>query len=196
MAPKPDNTELPPTGEKGLKARLVLMARRLLERDGLDALTLRAAARESGVSHMAPYRHFKDKGELLAAVAEQGFRELTGHMDGATATEGDPLAIGIAYVSFALDNPALYKLMFGAGLASLGSSPGLMAAGAEAFERCLVASGIGGASPGSGETPAVAIALWSMVHGLASLAIDGLVTLPPKGPDRDARIAAILQVAG
>lgn len=46
MAPKPDNTELPPTGEKGLKARLVLMARRLLERDGLDALTLRAAARK------------------------------------------------------------------------------------------------------------------------------------------------------
>ncbi len=142
---------------------------------------------------MAPYRHFKDKGELLAAVAEQGFRELRGHMDGATATEGDPLASGIAYVNFALDNPALYKLMFGAGLASLASSPGLMAAGAEAFQRCLDASG---ASAGSGETPAGAIALWSMVHGLASLAIDGLVTLPPKGPERDARIAAILQAAG
>ena len=149
MAPKPDNTELPPTGEKGLKARLVLMARRLLERDGLDALTLRAAAREFGVSHMAPYRHFKDKGELLAAVAEQGFRELRGHMDGATATEGDPLASGIAYVNFALDNPALYKLMFGAGLASLASSPGLMAAGAEAFQRCLDASGATGRAQGA-----------------------------------------------
>ncbi len=168
-------------------------ARKLLERDGLEALTLRAAAREAGVSHMAPYRHFKDKDELLAAVAEQGFRELTAYMDGATASGGGRLASGVAYVSFALDNPALYRLMFGAGLASLATSPGLLAAGAEAFQRCLDASGAGGPAAGDDETPAAAIALWSAVHGLASLAIDGLVRLPPQGPERDARIASILQ---
>jgi AcrR family transcriptional regulator len=194
MTLKSQNAAHAPHGEKGLKLRLAAMARQVLERDGLDALTLRAAAREAGVSHMAPYRHFKDKGELLAAVAEQGFRELTEFMDRAIAADGDPRASGVAYVSFALDNPALYGLMFGAGLASLETSPGLLAAGSEAFQRCLDASGAG--TPGDSETPAAAIALWSVVHGLASLAIDGLVKLPPKGPARDARIAAILQTQG
>ncbi len=193
---KSQNAASPPRARKGLKLRLVGMARRLLERDGLDALTLRAAAREAGVSHMAPYRHFKDKDELLAAVAEQGFRELTEFMDGATARSGDPRTGGLAYVSFALENPALYRIMFGLKLATFERSPGLVAAGAEAFQRCLDASGAEEPGASNGETPARAIALWSMVHGLASLAIDGLVTLPPKGPDRDARIAAILRALG
>ena len=70
---------------EGLKARLVASARDLLEREGLEAASLRGAARGAGVSHMAPYRHFKDKDELLAAVAEQGFREMTQFIDAATA---------------------------------------------------------------------------------------------------------------
>ena len=148
------------------------------------------------MSHMAPYRHFKDKDELLAAVAEQGFRELTAFMDRAAAARGDARAGGIAYVSFAVENPALYRLMFGAGLGAAGRFPGLKAAGAEAFQRCLLASGTPRRSPqGNGETPAIAIALWSMVHGLASLAIDGLPLRPPQGPVRDARIEAILNQA-
>ncbi len=195
MNSTPEDAAPPPSEEKGLKLRLAAVARRVLERDGLEALTLRAAAREAGVSHMAPYRHFKDKAELLAAVAAQGFRELTECMDRAIAAEGHPRAGGAAYVSFALDNPALYKLMSGAGLAAAGRTPELAAAGAEAFQRCLAASGADPASAGTGETPAQAIAIWSIVHGLASLAIDGLVTLPPKGSARDARVADILHLA-
>ncbi len=195
MTGKPKDAAPAPSGEeRSLKIRLVAMARGLLERDGLDALTLRAAARKAGVSHMAPYRHFKDKDELLAAVAEQGFRELTDFMDRAASGNASPNASGIAYVSFALENPALYRLMFGAGLAPLERFPRLFAAGAEAFQRCLDASGAKGARTVDGETPAAAVALWSIVHGLASLAIDGLVTLPPPGAAREARIAAILDV--
>ena len=170
------------------------MARGILERDGLEALTLRAAAREAGVSHMAPYRHFKDKDELLAAVAEEGFRELAAYID-TMAASGAPRASGIAYVNFALDNPALYRLMFGAGLPSPERFSGLLAAGSEAFRHSLPASGTDAPDASSSEAPA-AIARWSIVHGLASLAIDGRVTLPPKGPERDARIAAILQLPG
>src|SRR3990170_140547 len=124
--------------QMSLKTRLVMVARELLEREGLEALTLRAAAREAGVSHMAPYRHFESKDDLLAAIAEQGFLALTQRMDDAAARHGkrpqSRSGVGVAYVSFALDNPALYRLMFGANLAPRERFPGLVAAGAKAFE--------------------------------------------------------------
>lgn len=199
MSPKMPLATLPPPADdgQGLKTRLVMAARHLLERDGFEALTLRATAREAGVSHMAPYRHFKDKDELLAAVAEQGFRAMTQFMDSAAAGHGTRHAIGVAYVSFALENPALYRLMFGANLAPRDRFPGLVAAGTEAFERCIAASGTKARRLRTGhgeEAPHSAIALWSIVHGLATLVIDGLVKLPPSGPARDAQIAAILKV--
>jgi AcrR family transcriptional regulator len=193
VPPKSQPSDRPRPGEgPGLKSQLIAAARFVLERDGLEALSLRAAAREAGVSHMAPYRHFKDKDELLAAVAGQGFRALTAYMDGAIAAQGTPEAAGVAYVSFALENPALYKLMFGAKLVAPSRFPELAAAGAEAFERCLAASEREGAT---GEQLRLsAVALWSLVHGFASLAIDGLTALPPEGCPRDAYIAAVLNV--
>lgn len=195
MASKPERAITPSASEgASLKTRLVTVARLLLERDGLDALTLRAAAREAGVSHMAPYRHFKDKDELLAAVAEQGFRALTAFMDRAAAAHGTLRAGGVAYVTFALENPALYKLMFGGRLASPARFPSLAAAGAEAFERCVAAAGEKKSRASGEEQRLAAIALWAAVHGLASLAIDGVVTLGPAGPARDAQIAAILHM--
>jgi AcrR family transcriptional regulator len=194
----PADTAVPGAGKRtALKPRLVAAARILLERDGIEALTLRAAAREAGVSHMAPYRHFKGKDELLAAVAEQGFRALTAFMDRAAAAHGTRRAGGAAYVSFALENPALYRLMFGTALVPHRRFPGLAAAGAEAFQRCIAASGQEAARTRTGgidEAPANAIALWSIVHGLATLAIDGHVILPPMGPARDAKIDAILNL--
>ncbi|MGA3302948.1 MAG: TetR/AcrR family transcriptional regulator [Methylovirgula sp.] len=180
--------------DAGLKTRLVKAARHLLEHDGFEALSLRAAAREAGVSHMAPYRHFKDKDELLAAVAEQGFRAMTRYMDRTAKGRGASRAVGVAYVSFALENPALYRLMFGANLAPRERFPGLVEAGAEAFQRCLAASAAKTPRIRAGEEmPRSAIALWSVVHGLTSLVIDGLVTLPPSGRAREAQIAAILR---
>jgi hypothetical protein len=103
----------------------------------------------------------------------------------------------VAYVSFALKNPALYRLMFGANLSPRARCPGLVAAGSETFERCVAASGAK-AEARAGEceeAPPAAVALWSIVHGLATLVIDGLIAMPPKGPARDARIAAILDAA-
>ncbi len=186
-----------PQDDEGLKARLVAAARNLLEREGLEAASLRATARRAGVSHMAPYRHFRDKDALLAAVAEQGFCAMTRFIDAAMAAGPTPHAAGLAYVSFALDNPALYRLMFGANLAPRARFPDLVAAGAEAFARCVGASGaMREAAPVRDfEAPAAAIARWSIVHGLATLVIDGLLAMPPAGPARDAAIMAILSAS-
>jgi AcrR family transcriptional regulator len=99
-----------------LSKALVAAGRRILEAEGPDAMSLRAVAREAGVSPAAPYHHFKDKGELLAAVAVEGWDELGEAIAEARANAADPraalLEIGVAYVCFARANPALYRIMY------------------------------------------------------------------------------------
>lgn len=99
-----------------LSRALIEAAERLLEREGASALSLRAVAREAGVSAAAPYHHFKDKDDLLTAVAHQGFEQLAAAMREAAEKETDPErrinALGVAYVCFARDNRALYHLMY------------------------------------------------------------------------------------
>ena len=100
-----------------LRDALVRAARTILEKQGLAALSLRGAARAAGVSPAAPYHHFPDKHSLLDAVAVQGFDALTSAMDKRMAKKKDPSArldaSGVGYVVFALENPALFRLMFG-----------------------------------------------------------------------------------
>jgi AcrR family transcriptional regulator len=102
-----------------LQRALVDAAERILEREGPSALSLRAVAREAGVSPAAPYHHFKDKDELVSAVAKRGFEMLAERMREAAAekqTDAErSLAIGVAYVCFARDHPAMYHTMFDAG---------------------------------------------------------------------------------
>lgn len=98
-----------------LRRALVDAARRLLEAEGPTALSLRAVAREAGVSPAAPYHHFKDKAELLDAVAQEGWDLVSKLMVEAKAgAEGlhQLTALGTAYVCFARDNPALYRVMY------------------------------------------------------------------------------------
>ena len=99
-----------------LSRALIDAARRLLEAEGPSALSLRAVAREAGVSPAAPYHHFKDKGELLEAVADQGWDMLNQAMGEARRSADnvrDKLAaLGVAYVCFARDHPSLYRVMY------------------------------------------------------------------------------------
>ena len=99
-----------------LQRALVEAAARILERDGPNAMSLRAVAREAGVSPAAPYHHFKDKDELMAAVARQGFEAMSQAMrtagEGAEGPHERLVALGVAYVVFARDHPALYHVMF------------------------------------------------------------------------------------
>src|SRR5688572_13830382 len=94
-----------------LRQALVDSARALLESGGPAALTLRAAAREAGVSQTAPYRHFASRDDMIAAVAEDGFRRLHARMVAAAAPQSGKRAlqqIAVEYVRFALESPAEY----------------------------------------------------------------------------------------
>jgi AcrR family transcriptional regulator len=157
-----------------LRRALVDAARQLLERDGPNALSLRAVAREAGVSPAAPYHHFKDKSELLDAVAEQGWRLLSESV-GATETGlvalRDRIAeVGLAYVSFAREHPALYRLMYdcsrnAAALPELASNQ--ESAFAHVRER-MIASGAVSTDPLGIEL--ATIGSWCAAHGLAEMA--------------------------
>src|SRR5579862_9919315 len=110
------NAQVRPYHHGDLSRALVDAARRILEAEGAAALSLRAVAREAGVSPAAPYHHFKDKTELLEAVAHGGWDELSEAIVEARRKAASPNQalgnIGVAYVHFAQDNPALYRLMY------------------------------------------------------------------------------------
>lgn len=172
-----------------LRPALLAAARRMLERGGPDALSLREVARRAGVSHNAPYRHFADRAALLAALAAEGFDTLAQRMKdaGEAAAPAQRLgAIGAAYVRFALDEPNLFRLMFG-GLVRAADHADLAAAGARAYAVLA-----GETRTREGASPR-AIAAWATVHGLAHLLLEGQI--PSVGGDRaggERLIAAIL----
>ena len=139
------------------------------------ALSLREAARRAGVSAMAPYRHFADKDTLLAAIATVGFERLGAAQRKADAAASPTAALkaqGVAYVAFACANPALFRLMFGAGAPA--KADGLAEAASASFR--LLAERVGTVVPAP-ETMDRALANWSLVHGLAMLAVDGQLEL-------------------
>jgi AcrR family transcriptional regulator len=164
----------------------------VLEREGLDGLTLRAVAREAGVSHAAPYHHFTSRDELVEAVAEAGFGELRAfvvrHLQ---TTPHDPAAMlqeaAVGYVLFAVERPDLYRLMFGAALQGRNPTDALVAASAGAYD--LIHGGIAAAFAGRPADPErvalLARTCWAIAHGVATLTIDGQL-----GPADRAEIAA------
>jgi AcrR family transcriptional regulator len=109
-------TEAKPYHHGDLRRALMDSADAILERDGPNALSLRAVAREAGVSPAAPYHHFKDKDELLSAIAQEGFGRLKTALADACKSETDPRRkmsdLGVAYVKFAQSHPALYQVMY------------------------------------------------------------------------------------
>lgn len=184
-----------------LRTELVSVAVRMLETDGSDALSLRRVARMAGVSHMAPYRHFDSKDALLAAVAETGFRDLVAAMDAAVSHEETrglkSRAIGLAYIHFARQRPALYRLMFGPQFSDETRFPALAEAMKLARERSFAAVSLlhaKASQPPEGKADLIGVAMWSLVHGLANLLIDGQVELPPGAASEDAFIEAVLDM--
>lgn len=151
-----------------LRRGLLAAAQDLLRSGGVDAVTLREAARLAGVSHNAPYRHFQSREALLAALAAEGFRTLRRALDEAgdrAEPAGRLTALGRAYLRFAAGDRATFRLMFGGAL-DTASHPDLAAAAADAFGalRKVVAEE---APRASGEREA--LRAWALVHGLAHL---------------------------
>ncbi|MDX1368605.1 TetR/AcrR family transcriptional regulator [Pseudomonas sp.] len=148
-----------------LKPALLAAAAQLLDEGGVALISLREVARRAGVSHNAPYRHFADRDSLLAALAEDGFRELGRRMDAET---GGLAALGQCYVYFALEQPGRFALMFGAGL-DKARYPQLQQAALALYQRLALA--VHETAPAR-EPEVATLAAWSLVHGLAQLLLD------------------------
>jgi AcrR family transcriptional regulator len=169
-----------------LREALLEGALRVIAEVGPAAFTLREVARRAGVSHNAPYRHFRDKDALLAAVAAQGFRELTRAMrePGERTAKGasnrslnslDKLKqSGLAYVAFAVRRPEHFTVMFDTSVNN-SKDPEYTHASQEAFNTLLnyIRNCQEEGQLPAGKTLERALYAWSLVHGIAKLAVAG-----------------------
>ncbi len=159
-----------------LREALIEAALQLIATKGTAGFTFAEAARFAGVSPAAPYRHFRDRDELMASVALRGFERFEGSI--ARAWNGgrpDALTaldrLGKAYLEFVRTQPAFYSAMFEAGI-SVRDDPALREASERAFAVLRgAAEQICALMPAAGRPPALMVALhiWAMAHGIASL---------------------------
>ena len=143
---------------------------------GPAAVSLRDLARRAGVSHAAPAYHFGDKAGLLTAVAVDGFERLAATLREAYQTTGSFLEVGVAYVRFAVTHRAHFEVMFRPELYRT-DDPELVRA-RDAARSLLYPPAAAVASSPDGDQVRVAVAAWSLVHGLATLWLDR--NLPPQ----------------
>ena len=188
-----------------LHEALLKAAEKVLERDGLQGLTLRAVAREAGVSHAAPTHHFGDLTGLVSELAAIGFRQFNTAMAAAdsTGTSGllKAMARAKAYVAYARAHPGMYGLMFRTERLDM-SRPSLHEAAHASF------AGLAGAIGASRHEQIAAEALsldqaaaiaraWSLVHGFTMLLLDGRLTdilhRLPEGTDAETLLDAMLR---
>ncbi|MGW7242988.1 TetR/AcrR family transcriptional regulator [Streptomyces sp. NPDC054804] len=154
-----------------LRAACLRAARELLEEDGSAGLSLRAVARRAGVSATAPYRHYADRDALVSAVAAQGYRELAEYLAAAHPSPTTPdgfAAVAVAYVRFALERPALFRVMFAEPCDPNSEERVSAAAAVSECVRGIVRGAFPGADP-----DALSVTVWALVHGLAFLHLDG-----------------------
>ena len=207
---RPASPRRAPAGETpyhhgDLHDALLAAAERVLERDGLAGLTLRAVAREAGVSHAAPTHHFGDLTGLVSELAAIGFRRFSAAMIAARSSETHPLLKGLAnakaYVAYAQASPGIFSLMFRTERLDM-SRPSLHEAATESFKGLMSAVGTGRNENLTGETltleQAAAIArVWSLVHGFTTLLLDGrlqdILRRLPAGTDVDQLLDAMLR---
>jgi len=171
-----------------LRRAIVTAAMEILQETQSLEFSLRELARRADVSHNAPYKHFADKRELLAAVSAAGFETLTKRMTteiaGLDNARERLFAMLRAYIAHGVENPALYNLMFGGYLGGPDRNrPAVELAEAEKTKSLLadviVAGGLGRAIPQTArnerQIAGAILACWSLVHGLTLLLADGLV---------------------
>jgi AcrR family transcriptional regulator len=171
-----------------LRAACLRAARELLEEGGSAGLSLRAVARRAGVSPAAPYRHYADRDALLSAVAAEGYRELAGHLAAAHPSPTTPeelAAVAVAYVRFALDRPALFRVMFAEPCDPTSEERVQATAAISEYVRGIVRAAFPDA-----DADALPTTVWALVHGLAFLHLDGkLDTSSAEVVDRQVRSA-------
>jgi AcrR family transcriptional regulator len=185
-----------------LDDRLVQTALGLLDREGLEALSLRRIARDSGVSHGAPLRHFRSHADLLAAVAARGFLLLSAGVEASGSglpPDARPMdrlaAAGAAYAAMAVDHPGLFALMFRPDRYDR-SNAALRRAADAAFEALVhhVRSAQAAGFHPDRDTRVLAGAVWATVHGLASLWAQGAFSAAVPGASFDDALTTTLEL--
>lgn len=160
------------------RGRMCEAAERLFSERGPDAVTMRQLAAELGVSPMTPYRYFKDKDDILAAVRTAAFDRFAAALEGARAAPGDARSRGAkvaeAYLDFAFANPQTYKLMFDLHQPNELNYPELRRAAARArrtmsdYVTDLTATGVL-----AGDADEIGAMFWAATHGVVLLALAG-----------------------
>ncbi len=186
-----------------LRTEILRAASELLEENNITSLSLRAVAKRAGVSHTAPYRHFKDKESLLAGIACLGFERLSLQMTQAVASHpNDPvsqlLATGRQYVKLVLEYPQCTHLMFSGILPCDDTYPILKAAGNAAFDglKFIIEAGQLSGVFRSAETELLALTAWSGMHGLGLLLVTGdlpdILSIPADPDEITAAVTKLL----
>jgi AcrR family transcriptional regulator len=191
------STSRSPYHHGDLRAACLRAAMELLEEGGATALSLRAVARRAGVSPAAPYRHYADRDALISAVGAVGYRELAEQLAAAhpsPSTADDFGAIAVAYVQFALQRPALFRVMFAEPCDTDNSERVAATNAISEYVSAIVQQSF----PGF-DTEALSTAAWALVHGLAFLHLDGKLdaSTPDVVSNRvRAAVHAVLTVSG
>jgi AcrR family transcriptional regulator len=173
-----------------LRPALVRAAMELLEESGETALSLRAVARRAGVSPAAPYRHYADREALVSAIAGIGYRELADRLAAAHPSPSTPeqlASVATAYVRFALERPALFRIMFGEPCDRDNDERVAATTAVSAYVHSIAQRTFPQADP-----EALATAIWALVHGLAFLYLDGKLDAPDPSAVGDRVTAAVL----
>lgn len=167
-----------------LKMALLRAAEAELAENGIESFSLRAVAKRAGVSHGAPAHHFKDAKGLLTALAASGFRRLVEAQESRQAEAGSDahaqqIAAGLGYIDFALENPALFRLMFTSEKPDR-TVPDLGDASIAAYEKLQsgVHSVVGENPPDDPGAMKLIMASWATAHGLADLIVSGRAERP------------------
>jgi AcrR family transcriptional regulator len=165
---------LSPADVQAFQARLCDVAEKLFAARGPDGVTMREMADALGVSSMTPYRYFKDKDAILAAVRTRAFNRFAQAME--TAREQPQPRSGNAYLDFALANPASYRLMFDVSQPTFAKYPALVKAMDRA--RLTMADGLrdlAAAGRFKGDVDLAGYVYWSSMHGAVMLELAGLL---------------------
>ncbi|HVK76569.1 MAG TPA: TetR/AcrR family transcriptional regulator [Kofleriaceae bacterium] len=170
-----------------LRRELVRVALALVDEGQGDSFTLREAARRVGVNHRAVYHHFADKRELLAAIAIEGYEQLAAAMHAAVAdlpptpVTDRLLAVAAAYVRFAHEHPAHYRVMFGPRLNRDGRFPTIEAALQQSIDLVgrELSAGFATGELAPRDTFQATLSLWAALHGVAQLILDRRIQVRP-----------------
>ena len=163
-------------GGRDLRSELLRTSRELLDESGPSALSMREVARRAGCTHQAPYHYFANREAILAALVCEGFDELADRLAvahdglGSADLHAVLVASGNAYVEFALRRPGVFRVMFRPDVCDPERFPEVVQAGQRARREL---ARLAKAVMGDGAQVEAEVLIWSGVHGLASLLLDG-----------------------